>query len=250
MADLQLQDYLTFMKSELRLLNVDDSYRSGYTGDTENTSNPNSVSLTSKLNEAIAEIQVKLKFAKSEATVATVSGTQVYTLPAGLQTIESIYISGNRLRQTTVEDKDAIKFNWRGDSGTPTQYYLVGARKFGLYAKPNAILTVSVYGLSTLTELAGNTDTQALMPESYQYIFPIKAVLNIASDDTGSQMNQDRIKYLEGRFSSLAKDLFAYLSGASVDENAAVVVSGRAQTLGADQSAEGTNLRPQMSENA
>ena len=230
MANLTLADYLTIMRSELHLLGVDESFRDGHSTDPENTSNPSSVSLTAKLNEARAEVQIEVGYKKSEATFATVSGTRAYSLPSGIQTVESARISDKRLRSTTVKAKDAISHDWWADSGTPKQFFMRGAKSIGLYPNPNAILTVTVYGLSSLTALSVTTDTDTDMPEPYQYIFPIRACLNIAGADSGSEMNQDRVKYLQSRHDSLYKSLVEYIGEVTQDENEAKVVSGRSQT--------------------
>lgn len=230
MADITLEGYLTIIRGELHLLGIDDSFRGGYTGDPENSSNPNSVSLTAKLNEAIAEVQLEFGFSKAEGSITTASGTREYVLPSGVETVESVHCSNLRLRSTTVKNKDAIKYSWRLDNGVPKQYYMVGANKIGFYPNPNAILTVKVYGLASSTQLAATTDVISQMPEPYQYIFPIRAALNIAAADTGSEMNQDRLENLKGRYATLSKNLADYLGVVSTDENAAIVVAGRGQS--------------------
>lgn len=230
MADLALSDYLTLMRSELHLLGVDEAFRDGHSTDPENASNPSSISLTAKLNEARAEIQIEVGYKKSEATFATVSGTRAYSLPSGIQTVESLRISNKRLRSTTVKEKDAISHDWWADSGTPKQFFMRGAKNVGLYPNPNAVLTVTVYGLASLTSLSVTTDSDSDMPEPFQYLFAIRACLNIAGADSGSEMNQDRMKYLQGRHDSIFKSLVEYIGEVTQDENAAKVVSGRSQT--------------------
>jgi len=229
MADLQLSEYLTFMRSELHLLGVDYAYRGGYTGDPENASNPDSISLTAKLNEAIAEIQTEFGFAKTEADIALADGTSLYNLPATIQTVESIHLNKIRLRSSTVQSMDRQKLNWRQEEGTPKIYMMRGADKILLYPEPNAVGTLKVYGLSTLTRLAGNTDSITEMPESYQYLFPIRACLNIASADTGNTQNADRIANLKAREEKLVKNLLLFIGEATEDENAPRVARGRAQ---------------------
>lgn len=230
MADITLQGYLNILKGELHLLGIDDSFREGHTGDPENSSNPNSVSLTAKMNEAIAEIQLEFGFSKAEADITTTSGTREYALPSGVETVESVHCSNIRLRSTTIRARDTEQYNWRADAGIPTMYYLSGANKVGFYPNPNATLTVKVYGLATLTPLAATSDVVSQMPEPYQYIFPIRAALNVAAADTGSEMNQGRVANLQSRYATLKKNLSDYLGIVSIDNDAAIVVSGRSQT--------------------
>lgn len=220
MPILTLRQHIDLTKEELLVFSPDFVYREGYTGDPDNSANPNSISITNKINQAIADILMDTEFYTTVTTITTAAGTQEYSLPTDSFSIQSVWIGNNRLRRTTMDGLDHRTYNWRSLSGTPTKYYTPSMTSIGLVPNPNAIVSVKVLLARDVALLADVADTMPYISGPYQYLIHIRAALLCAMADTGNEKAQARAKWLQERYDYLIKSLKEELGDRADDDDA------------------------------
>jgi hypothetical protein len=236
MASFTLAQVVALVREELLAFATDFTFIDGWTDDTLITSPPAYISLTSKINQALADINLETGFNQSATTVTLASGTREYALAEGVYSLRSVSIGNNRLRCTNLESLDHQGYNWRSLSGTPNRYYTTSLNTIGFIPNPNAVLTVNIAALSNTTTLAASTDTlPATLPLPFQYLVSTRAALLIAEIDTGNDNAKDRAKHLAVRYAAGLTRLKAEVAARMQDEDsplhiARVANSGNSNT--------------------
>ena len=220
MPILTLAEHIALVREELlAFASTDYTFRDGYSGDSANSSNPNSISITSMLNKAIAHINRDTHFNKATQTITLASGTREYSLDATAFSVISVYIGDLRLRRTTPEYQDSQSYNWRSLTGTPKTYYTSSMNTIGMVPIPNAAATLNVYVAKDHTALSATTDTIATFPGPWQYMISTLAAIFCGEIDAGNDKAAERVKYLQARYEIMLQQMKTEISARYVDED-------------------------------
>ncbi len=220
MPILTLAEHIALVREELlAFASTDYTFRDGHSTDPANASNPNSISITSMLNKAIAQINRDCHFNKAIKTVTLANGTREYTLDSGTFSIISAYIGDLRLRRTTPEYQDSQSYNWRSQTGTPKLYYTTSMNNIGMVPVPTATATLNLLVAQDHTALSVTTDTIATFPGPWQYMISVLAAIYCGEIDAGNDKASSRVKYLQGRYDVMLQQLKTEISARYVDED-------------------------------
>lgn len=120
--------------------------------------------LTRLINKSYTSTQASLKgflpLQESKATVSFIAGTQEYSLPADLGTIDSVIYDNRKMDKTSIEDIDDSEW-------TPSEYYIRGS-VIGFYPKPQTTGTATIYYDARFDDLAVDSDTFST-PDQFDY---------------------------------------------------------------------------------
>lgn len=220
MPILTLAQHIALVREELlAFASTDYTFRDGYTGDPANSTNPNSISITSVINRAIAQINRDAHFNKTTQTISLVNGTREYSLNSGCFSILSAYIGDLRLRRTTPEYQDSQSYNWRSLTGTPKLYYTTSMNTIGMIPTPTASATLNLLVALDHTALAATTDTITTFPGPWQYMISTLASIYCGEIDAGNDKAQERVKYLQAQYNDSLQQLKTEIGARYVDED-------------------------------
>lgn len=163
---------------------------------------------------------------EKDETIITTSGTQEYTLPDDYKSIIKVFIDGNPITYTSIENT----IEATTQTGTPSTYY-IKQNQIGLYPVPNTTFNLTIIYYSIGGNLL-NDDDVSIMPKEHQFIpiFYACYLASIESDDSRQntfynlyQMelqramtdNNRKIDYSNPSYSGVAvdKDYYSLLLG-------------------------------------
>lgn len=214
MPNLTLANLIEQVREEIYSLKLDLNFRDGDSLDTRNAANPlNSISITTQINKAQAIAAASFRYTLTEGTVTQVVSQREYALPTGCFDVLSVWdASGYRLRQTTIDGLDQRQPKWRSVvNGTPTRYYLPGARNIGLDIPPSGTSNLTLKYLIDPTGLSALADTLSYIPLVYESLIVWGAAMICADMDAANEYAQMRKKMIAERYSGLGAELRALM---------------------------------------
>lgn len=124
------------------------------------------------INDSVREFSVQNDLTQATGTLNTIIGTNLYTFPADLIYMRSIYYNGLKLQfyKRTDYDEYVNKIDPNEDqTGTPMLYTRWGTQ-FQLYPKPDSIGTIKMLYLQRPTAVVAQTDTIPLPVEYHNRV--------------------------------------------------------------------------------